>query len=269
MLEGKYRKRSFLKFRESFDTDRLRQEVESISPSDWATTYWGNIHCSVGMLLLRGGTTGTAVDFFCEETSDNELLQQLPYINSIVGEDGPMGRARYVFLFRMIANGITKAHQDLNEAWRQLLRVHIPVTTNPDAVLISDNRVMHFAPGHAWSFDNYTFHGVVNGNSERVHLIMDFPLSDKLKRAMDEAEYLEGWQDDSKVAIINDKSNLGVASYPGDVEMMKVLETFKSYGWSIEQIADSLNAKGIPARGYNKKWTVDAICEFIPIVFWQ
>ena len=41
--------------RAMIDLPRLRQEYASIPEDAWMASYWGTIHCSVGMLLLRGG----------------------------------------------------------------------------------------------------------------------------------------------------------------------------------------------------------------------
>jgi hypothetical protein len=267
MLPDNYKKKSFLKFSVDIDTDKLIDELNSISGSYWASSYWGNVHCSIGSILLRGGNKGTQDDYACEKVYDHRILKDLPYISELINEEGPFGGAKYAFLFKMIPNGITLAHQDLNEAWKDKYRIHIPITSNEDAVLISDKRMINFIPGYAWTFDNYSMHGVVNGNTERTHLIMDVPLNDKMKQRYDEAEYIEGWEDHSKVRLIYDKERM-VQSYPGDTAIREMIMTLRSYGWDINKVVAFLNHKGIPTRKYGDAWTKQAVIELNPMMTW-
>ena len=93
------------------------------------------MHCSVGMLLLRGGNSGNQSDFYCEEVVDHEPLSRMPYLSNLIGEDGPFGRAKYCFIFRTVPNGITVTHKDLQEIWFDMYRIHIPLITNNGAFL--------------------------------------------------------------------------------------------------------------------------------------
>jgi hypothetical protein len=266
MLVGKYAKRSFLRFQPELDTETLLAEFRSIPGNAWATTYWGNIHSSVGMLLLRGGNKGNETDFSCESVQNHAPLESLPYIRQLISVNGPFGQAKYAFIFRMIASGVTKEHRDLNKVWEDMFRIHVPILTNDEAVLISDDRMVHFAPGHAWSFNNNAMHGVVNGRSERAHLIFDVPLNARLKEQIDCAEFIAGWQDANKLAIIRDEGSHVVASYPGDGAMIDTIRTLKSYGWDLEKIAGFLNSRGIPAKTYGGRWSPEVICQLVPLI---
>lgn len=266
MLTGKYAKRSFLRFKPELDVETLVAEFRSIPGNAWATTYWGNIHSSVGMLLLRGGNKGNEDDFCCETVNDHPPLDSLPYIKQLTSADGPFGEAKYAFIFRMIANGVTKVHKDLNKVWEDMFRIHIPIITNNEAVLISDDRMVHFSPGHAWTFNNNAMHGVVNGHSERAHLIFDVPMNDRLKEQVDRADFIEGWGDADKLAIIRDEGKHTVSSYPGDNAMIETIRTLKSYGWDLEKIAEFLNGKGIPAKSYGNRWSPEVICRLVPLI---
>ena len=266
MLEGKYKKRSFLKLPVSVDLPRLIEEYESIPDDAWASSYWGNVHCSVGMLLLRGGTTGTETDFYTEEIEDHPPLKNLPYISEIVGADGPFGGAKYAFMFRMLPNGVSQIHQDLREEWFNLYRTHIPIITNQDAVLISNDRSMHLSAGEVWTFDNQSLHGVVNGNTERVHLIFDVPLNDTMASRIENAEFHEGVVNTEHNQVIRAKTR-SIPSYPGDEAMKKTIMQLKSYKWDNAKIAEFLNSRSVPTRTYNMKWTENEVSQLLPAIF--
>lgn len=247
MLPSGYEKKSFRRFAIPIDLDRLRSEYSSISDSAWARSYWGNIHCSVGMLLLRGGVTGTEEDFFAESISNHAVLDSLPYIKSLIAEAGPFGEASYAFLFRMIPNGVTLKHQDLMEQWFDLYRIHIPIITNADAFFVSEDKSLHFEEGYAWSFNNQVDHGVVNGPNERIHLIFDVPFNPALAEQIDRSEHIVGENIIENVERIN--SSVGTtASYPGDKTLRNAISTLRERGHSYEAIADFFNAKKIPSK---------------------
>lgn len=258
-----YEKRSFRRFDIEPDVDRLLAEVDGIAENEWLSSYWGHVHCSVGMLLLRGGDTGTETDFYAEDCADAKILEQLPYIRELISDDGPFGRAHYAFLFRMEPNGITHVHQDLIERWFDMYRIHIPIRSNPDAFLVSDNRSIRFAPGHAWSFDNQTDHGVVNGDSERTHLILDVRLNPKLRDWIDRSVVLDGEHVPEHVARIHSEQKLR-QSYPGDRVMADAIARLRQRGLADEQIAGFFDHKGVPRRRYSAdRWTADMVREVL------
>lgn len=249
MLPENYHKRSFLRFNCEIDLEKLLSEFNSISSSAWESTYWGSVHCSIGMLLLRGGNQGTEFDFFSDTVFDKPVLDELPYISHLIGEKGPFGKAQYAFIFKMQPNGVTLTHQDIIEKWFDLYRIHIPIITNPGAHLIVDQRSQHLAAGYAWSFDNQADHGVVNGEAERVHLIMDVPYSGALAEQIDNSDCLSGETVDAHIEKISSKAQ-AVASYPGDDFMKRGILTMRRQGKTSAQIASFINSKRIPTKSY-------------------
>ena len=81
MLPPEYRKKNFLRFDVPVDLDGLVGEYNAIPSSAWATSYWGDVHCSVGMLLLRGGTSGTERDFYSDEVVTASYWMRCQYFD--------------------------------------------------------------------------------------------------------------------------------------------------------------------------------------------
>jgi len=252
VLPANYRKRSFLRFNAPIEQDRLLADYQSISEDAWMSSYWGNVHCSVGMLLLRGGGTGTPEDFYSDEVHDQPLLSELPYIRELIDSDGPFGKAEFAFLFRMEPDGVTLAHNDYMERWHDLYRIHVPVITNNRAYLIAEGRSQHLAAGSAWSFDNQSRHGVINGPQTRIHLIFDVPFSDAIAARIDDAEHLPGKKKSGHLEKIDSKVKAR-ASYPGDVEVKEAIASLRGRGLDDDRIAEFFNAKQIPTRHYDVK----------------
>lgn len=193
-------KRSFLKFPVVIDTARLVQEFGQIPETAWGNSHW-EVHCSIDMLLLRGGNKGTDEDFLTNDVTNAPILNELPYISSLLAPEGPFGEVTYAFIFRTKPNGITQVHNDGHEAWEKTVRIHIPIVTNDGAFLIVEKKAKHLAVGEAWSFDNQSQHSVVNGDSTRVHLIIDVNPNPDLAKLMTHATFDPGVLDPERWAL--------------------------------------------------------------------
>jgi hypothetical protein len=265
-----YRKRSFLEFDVPLDIHSLLEEFSSIPKSAWQSSYWGNAHCSVGMLLLRGGTSGTEDDFWSPgEVQDHPHLREMPTFSSLL--NGPFGRTRYAFIFRMRPNGVTLRHRDSGSLWQSMYRIHIPLITNADAFLISGERSLHLSVGSAWTFDNYEDHGVVNGAEERVHLIMDAPFNPDLQARIDSARHHEGECVPAHLAKIEARDAHATVSYPGDRAVAALIDRHRREGLNNKQISELLNVEKVPTKWYfpdspeqEARWTPQMVVEFDP-----
>lgn len=83
MLPEGYQKRSFLRFDCAINVPTLVAEFDSIDSAVWENSYWGTVHCSVGMLLLRGGDRGDEFDFFSDHTADYKLKEMRVYADFV------------------------------------------------------------------------------------------------------------------------------------------------------------------------------------------
>ena len=187
-------KHSFLKLPVPVDVEALLEDYRSIPSDAWSASHWSK-HCSSTMLLLRGGRQGTHEDFTTCDVVDHECLKQLPYISSLIDNDGAFGEITYAFIFRMKPMGVARPHTDDNPAWKTPFRVHVPITTNDEAMLLSEKRGKHFEVGEVWTFDNQAEHAVVNGGTVRAHLIFDVQPNPKLRHLLDNATYDPGTEE--------------------------------------------------------------------------
>ncbi len=192
-------KRSFLKLPIPVDVAALTDEYRSIPRDAWSSSHW-SIHCSCNVLLLRGGAAGDERDFTTHDVTDRPTPVPLPYLRSLVADDGPFGGSTYAFLFRMKPMGVARPHVDDHASWRSPFRVHVPITTNDDAFLLAEGRAKHFAVGEVWSFDNQSLHAVTNGDSVRTHLIVDVPPNPKLAALLERATWDPGQHDPERWA---------------------------------------------------------------------
>lgn len=196
-LKVDHLKRSFLQLPVAVDVERLIEEYRSIPQEAWASTHW-DVHCSANMVLLRGGNQGTAEDFFSPESINHDVLRGLPYMAWLLGESGPFGGTTYAFIFRMKPLGVTRPHIDLDPAWFEPFRIHIPIVTNDGAYLLSEGRAKHLSVGEVWTFDNQSKHAVINGDAVRTHLIFDVPRQPKLLDLVERSRFDPGTDDPTR-----------------------------------------------------------------------
>ena len=237
------KKKSFLKFPLEIDTQRLLEEYQSIPEHLWGGSHW-DVHCSIDMLLLRGGSTGTDEDFTTTDVSNAPILEKMPYISSLLAEEGPFGGAIYAFIFRTKPNGITRVHIDDHASWVKTVRIHVPIISNKGAFLLSEQKAKHFEVGAAWTFNNQVLHSVVNGDETRVHMIFDVNPNSKLADMMTRATFEPGELDLDRWELTWDKqSSRDVKDRP----MLAVL------GEPISQ--DEKNNLNINAKGFATRIT--------------
>lgn len=66
-----------------------------------------------------------------------------------------------------------------------MLRIHIPVLTNPDVVFLLNGTRVVMEAGSAWYLRLRDPHSVVNGGAtDRVHMLVDAMLTPKLEAAL-------------------------------------------------------------------------------------
>ncbi len=189
-------KRSFLKVPVPIDVPRLLQEYQSIPASAWGVSPW-DVHCSINIIQLRGGGSGTADDFVTADVQDSPLLARMPYFTSLLSPDGPFGGAIVASIARTKPNGITRGHSDEDQFWERTVRIHVPIVTNPGAFLLCKQMAIHMRVGEVWSFDNQQWHSVVNGDAERVHMLFDVNPNPKLAALMRDATFEPGVRDEA------------------------------------------------------------------------
>ena len=79
-----------------------------------------------------------------------------------------------VMLARLAAGHRIDRHVDGGGSNPFVHKIHVPLETNPKAVLHVDGEDFHLEAGHAWEVNNLAPHGAFNGGaSDRIHLIFE------------------------------------------------------------------------------------------------
>lgn len=109
----------------------------------------------------------------CEQWEDTEFLRLCPEIARVLAQfEAPLGAVRLMRLGP--ASSILRHNDhDLSAEYGQV-RLHIPLTTNPQVDFRVNDSTVTMAPGECWYLRLSDPHSVDNcGKTERIHLVID------------------------------------------------------------------------------------------------
>jgi hypothetical protein len=166
----------FYKLPLRFDAERMAEEIAQAPESAWRkhpTGYAGNT------ALLLVSAHGGENDDMTGPMMPVPRLQYCPYLQQVMASfQTVIGRCR---LMRLEPGANVNEHCDISYYWRQRIRLHIPIITDPAVAFSSHGETVHMAAGEAWTFDNWYLHKVENPTDiRRIHLVIDTVGSAKL-----------------------------------------------------------------------------------------
>lgn len=221
----------FIRLPYKFDTQKLTEEVQAFSRSEWlphVQGYAGN--SSIPLISLDGEMN----DDFNGPMKVTEKLRRSPYISQVLASFGEVfGRSR---LMGLDGKCSVPEHRDVNYHWYSRVRIHIPVITNPDVLFYCGDTHVHMAAGETWIFDSWKKHRVENASDQfRVHLVIDTAGSSKFWNVVGASEWRCARQcrklasiDDKFIPYVEDKEetiltenyNAPLVMQPGEIDAL-------------------------------------------------
>jgi len=174
-----------------FDPDQLAADLDHVHETWWAKhvgPYHDGAWESVSLWAPRGDLN--------EQSSRGGAFAATPalrfcrYVTEVL-DQVPAERNR-VRLMRLRPGGHILRHSDpLHTIARGLVRLHLPMLTNPDVRFTVNDVRVPLQAGEMWHVDVRFPHEVANlGSTMRVHLVMDFLPNDALARLIAAGESL-------------------------------------------------------------------------------
>lgn len=177
---------SVLKLPFVFDSQRLKEDLQNFAPVDWTphfnTQYYEGDWSGIALRAPKGATVNqlypdpTAEDGY----ADTEMLARCRYIPEVLAAFRcEMESARFL---RLGAGANIREHRDFRLGYEDgVVRLHIPVQTNPQVEFFLDGQSVDMKEGETWYLNFNLKHRVKNGGaSDRVHLVIDCLLNDWL-----------------------------------------------------------------------------------------
>jgi len=158
----------------SFDAARLASELRRLDEQWWhrhAGPYHDGAWESVSLWAPRGDPFEQRS--FGGAFAATPALALAPAFRDVL-DAFPCERNR-IRLMRLRPGGRILRHSDpLHTIDPRLVRLHVPVVTNPDVVFLVNDTRIEMRPGETWHVDVRFPHAVENrGTTVRVHLVMD------------------------------------------------------------------------------------------------
>jgi hypothetical protein len=160
----------FLQLPVAFDATLLAAEIAALGETVWRPHpqgFPGN--SAVPLVAENGDPRSDSVRGVMRPTPQ---LERCPYLMQVMATIGGVwGRSR---LMRLSGQGEVTAHVDIDYYWRDHMRVHVPVVTQPDVSFHCGDAAVHMAAGECWIFDTWRMHRVLNSTDQaRIHLVAD------------------------------------------------------------------------------------------------
>ena len=177
------------RLRISFDPQRLQADLHAIDASWWAP-HRGPYHNGgwESLSLWAPGGDVRAQLSHGAPFAATEALEQSPHFQEVLNTIP--GRKNRVRLMRLQPGGHIRRHFDpLHQISRELVRLHIPVTTSPQVAFVVHDARVTMSAGEVWHVDVRFRHEVINqGATSRVHIVADVLRSPELTELLSEAD---------------------------------------------------------------------------------
>lgn len=178
----------------TFDVAQLQAELAQIPAKAWQVHYNSKEYegdWAVAPLRSVSGhpdivyaVLGAAREGYYQNTI---YLEQSPTMRSVIEQmKSPVGCVR---LMRLGPGAKILEHSDdMGSDHFREFRLHLPIVTNPDVKFLVDGKRVNMQPGELWYADFGKKHKVDNdGDTERVHLVMDCMADDAMLKTINDA----------------------------------------------------------------------------------
>lgn len=166
-----------------FDPQRLLDDLARIGPDEWTPHFNTNQYegdwSGVALRSVRGARLALYPDPAAEgQFAPTETLERCPYFQQVlVAFACPLESVR---LLRLQPGSVIREHRDYKLGLADgVLRVHVPILTNPQVEFRLQGQRIEMRPGEAWYLDFGLPHSVANyGQTDRIHLVIDGIVND-------------------------------------------------------------------------------------------
>ena len=176
----------------TFDPEPLKRDLAAIRPEEWVPhfnqQYYEGDWSGVALRSIAGAPLQLYPDPAAEgEWAPTPLLASCPaFADVLAAFECPQTSAR---LLRLGAGARIREHTDFNLGLDDgEIRIHVPITTNPQVEFRHDGELVEMREGEAWYLDLKLTHALANnGDSPRVHLVVDCVVNDWLRGQLEAA----------------------------------------------------------------------------------
>jgi quercetin dioxygenase-like cupin family protein len=168
-----------LKFPFSFDTEKLKADLANFKETDWIAHYNKRDYDGDWDIIALRADEGNKYKIFSPfdistaKIQDTEHMQRCPYFSTVLNQ--LQCEKNTVRLMRLKPGAVIKEHTDYNLSVDDVeMRLHIPITTNPQMEFYLDKKRVFLNEGECWYLNFNLIHSLKNGGTtDRVHMVID------------------------------------------------------------------------------------------------
>ena len=215
---------AFHKLPLTFDTQRLKQDLDLLQQQHWLEHINRHVHdggwASLPLRSVDGRIdNATVVETNPECYQNTAYLEQSEYLQEVLSSfQCSIVSAR---LMSLQAGQEIRRHTDTDLCFEDgCVRLHIPIQTHADVEFKINDQPIHFGEGECWYMNANYPHQVFNGSgTNRIHLVIDCVVNDWLR----ELFLSSGYQ------TVTVKHKYGCASIT-DENVLQVIEQLEHLG---------------------------------------
>ncbi len=169
-----------------FDPGLLQSDLDQIGPDEWVAHFNQDYFEGewTGVALRSSG--GDPRQLYSQTKAENSftdtpILERCPRVREILTIfQCPLLSVRFL---KLAAGSLIREHRDYDLGFEECqLRLHIPVTTNPDVQFFLDAHRIDMRAGECWYLDLGLPHWIENRSAtDRIHLVIDCELNEWLR----------------------------------------------------------------------------------------
>jgi quercetin dioxygenase-like cupin family protein len=168
-----------------FDSDALKTDLDALQPGDWTRHFNRDYYEGEWKGIALRSTSGRANQLYRAPNDDappldTPLLARCPNLHAALERfECPLVTTRLLSLAP--GSKIREHTDDFLGPEYGLVRLHVPITTDPRVNFHVGGERLHMGGGEVWYIDFSRPHRVENGgDDDRVHLVIDCRVNDWL-----------------------------------------------------------------------------------------
>lgn len=169
-----------------FDADGLQTDCARLEEADWIAHFVEQNYEGAWSIFPLRAPVGTSHPILMATANIGDEFVDAPWLSRFPALAEALGRFECQLysarLMRLDPGSRIKPHSDPDlDLAAGTIRLHVPVTTNPDVDFRLNGRRVDMAPGETWFLRLSDVHEITNaGSTPRIHLVIDCQVNDWL-----------------------------------------------------------------------------------------
>lgn len=160
------------------DPALVSSDLAQVEPFGFVDSYIEFVCGSWRTCMLRNPTGDSADTRIRDYSGPPQITEQgrkLGYIEELMAGNFDLTRLRFARLTRLAPGTVVLPHRDYVELKSDLVRIHVPLLTAPEAYASEEQTIYRMGRGEVWFLDATKAHSIGNfARQNRVHLLLDF-----------------------------------------------------------------------------------------------